>query len=599
MASGTASGKRYGVCFVLSETHAKVGAKEVTEADERALASLIIKLAASGCWLSSAHLLLFADIGNSVNTYLALFIISTCAAFLLTPLVRRLAERFGWLDVPRDERRVHLKAVPRLGGVAILPSVLLTLLALAFVENGVTRSLATNRAQLFAILVPATLVFLFGAYDDIRGAHARLKFLGQGLAATLLYFMGGRIEALSIPFVGSIELPWILGLTITVFWTVGITNAFNLIDGMDGLAAGAALFASVVILIVSLILGHPLVSVVALALSGSLIGFLRYNFNPASIFLGDSGSLFIGFTLAALSVQSTQKASTAVAVAIPLMAFGLPVVDTTLALIRRFLSGRALFEGDREHIHHMLLARGWSQRRVALVLYSVCALFGLMALLFVSAAGHATGLVLFIVGVAVVIAVGHLRYHEFDEIRDGMKRSLALPDRRLRTANNIRVRRASRTMSEAATLSELFSAVHELLELSEFAYVTVQLGGNGNPTHIERLMAREKDARSLRGSEVSDGMIFWSWERGDVEATEIIGSGRFWKLSLPLSEVRGGGWGCIDLYRECDSGALLLDINYGCTLFQREMAQAAARILNVSEMESAADQMFLSAVSSS
>src|SRR4029077_7800363 len=171
---------------------------------------------------------------------------------------------------------------------------------------------------------------------------------------------------------------------LTLVWIVGIANAFNLIDGIDGLACGSALFSSLVLLILSLIHGRVMVTAIALVLTGALAGFLRYNFNPASIFLGDSGSLFVGFSLAALSLQGSQKSSTAVAVAIPILAFGLPVVDTSVSIARRFLSGKPIFQGDREHIHHMLLERGWSQRRVALVLYGVSALFGLLAMLFVN-----------------------------------------------------------------------------------------------------------------------------------------------------------------------------------------------------------------------
>ncbi len=344
-----------------------------------------------------------------MNTYLLLFVVSTCASLLLTPVVSRISRRFGWLDKPRDGRRVHRNPVPRLGGVAIFAAILLALAALPFINNLVTQSLRTNSAKLLSVLAPAAIVFLIGVYDDFRGTNAPIKFTAQGLAGLLFCALGGRIEALSIPLVGSIELHPVLGYALTLLWTVGISNAFNLIDGIDGLATGAALFAALVLLVVSLMLGNPLITVVAIALCGSLIGFLPYNFNPASIFLGDSGSLFIGFMLAALAVQGTQKASTAVAVAIPLIAFGLPVVDTGVSIIRRFIGRRALFQGDREHIHHMLLARGWSQRRVALVLYGACALFGLSALLLVNDAGmRTTGLVLCIVGVAILLVVGRL-----------------------------------------------------------------------------------------------------------------------------------------------------------------------------------------------
>lgn len=530
--------------------------------------------------------------GLAVNTYLALFIIAMCVSLALTPVIRRISERYGWLDEPRDERRVHRKAVPRTGGVAVFAGLVVALATLPFIDNPAMQTLRGNGPQLPAVLVPAALVFLFGVYDDLRGTDARLKFIALGLAGALFYAMGGRIGALSVPFVGYIEFHPVLGFALTVFWVVGITNAFNLIDGVDGLAAGAALFASFVILVVSLMLGHPLVTIIAVALCGALIGFLRYNFNPASIFLGDSGSLLIGFTLAALSVRGTQKASTAVAIAIPLTAFGVPLVDTCFTMARRFISGRPLFQGDREHIHHMLLARGWSQRHVALVLYGVCALFGMLALLFVSDTGRATGLMLIITGAAVVLAVGRLRYHEVDELGASVRRNLS--ERRLRLANNIRVRRASRDMSEAINLSQLFKAVREMLELSEFAYATVQLGRGGDAAHNERVLARERGTRPLRGAEVRGGLICWSWERGDVEASEITGSSRFWTLRLPLS-TKHAGWGYISLYRELESDALLLDINYLCDLFQREMAQAAERVLGAGEQEAGARRLVMSA----
>lgn len=495
-----------------------------------------------------------------MNTYLILFIISTLVAVALTPLVRRACEHWGWLDLP-NARRMHPVAVPRLGGVAIFAAVIISLAALLLpVNNLVTRAVRENWWQLFQVLAPATLVFLFGVYDDLRGVNARMKFVALGLSGAVFYALGGRVELLSVPLVGSIELPQAISFVVTLAWVVGVSNAFNLIDGVDGLAAGASLFASLVMLIVAVMLGHPLVAVVACVLCGALVGFLRYNFNPASIFLGDSGALFIGFILAALSVHGAQKASTAVAVAIPLLAFGVPVVDTGFTLMRRFVSGSPLFEGDREHIHHMLLARGWSQRRVAFVLYGACALFGLAALLFVGDAGRATGLLLFIVAAAVTLAVGRLRYHEVDELRAGMRRNLN--ERRARTANHIRVRRASRSMSEAQDREAFFDAVRELLELGEFVHARVRLGRDGG--------ADEEEA------------IRWTWERGDIDLSEIRSSCRFWTLRLPLSTERGE-WGYVNLYRGLDDDALLIDINYLCRLFQRETSLAAERILSKRE----------------
>ena|GEM_PF-283159 len=539
-----------------------------------------------------------------MNTYLALFIIATLAASGLTPLVRRACERWGLLDCPDASRRVHRVAVPRLGGVAVFASVLVALASLLFVNNLVTQSLRENLWQLFQTLAPAALVFLFGIYDDLRGANARMKFTALALGGALFYALGGRVELLSVPLVGTIELPQIASLALTIVWVVGVSNAFNLIDGVDGLAAGAALFASLVMLVVAIMLGHPLVAVVACALCGSLVGFLRYNFNPASIFLGDSGALTVGFLLATMSVSGAQKASTAVAVAIPLLAFGVPVVDTGFTLVRRFVSRKPLFEGDREHIHHMLLARGWSQRRVAFVLYGACALFGMSALLLVGDAGRVTGLLLFIVAASVALAVGRLRYHEVDELRASVRRNFG--ERRTRTANNIGVRRAVRSMSKAETLGAFFDAARELLELGEFVHARVHLGvstngngagdahahdgsshaqgngdahahDNGGTLAVNTLSVKNDDAR-LRGVKFGEGVVSWSWERGDIEASEIYASGRFWTIRLPLSNERGQ-WGYVNLYRGLDADHLLIDINYLCNLFQRETTLAAERIL--------------------
>src|SRR6185295_729886 len=310
-------------------------------------------------------------------------------------------------------------------------------------------------------------------------------------------------------FFGAIHFPPVIGFLITVFWLVGIANAFNLIDGMDGLASGAALFSAVVILVISLVNENPLTIVIALVLSGALAGFLRYNFNPASIFMGDSGALSVGFLLAALSIVGVQKATTAVAVITPILAFGLPVVDTSVTMARRLVGRRPLFEGDGEHIHHMLLARGWSQRRVALILYAVCAAFGLVAALSTKTSSPMTGFVLFVIAAAVIVAVGHLRYHEVDELRAGVKRTVG--SRRIRVANNIRIRRASRALSKASSLEEVFEALRQMLEFEEFAHAKVQLGQPGRARLAELAFAAAERRQPAPQIELVNGRIIWCW----------------------------------------------------------------------------------------
>jgi UDP-GlcNAc:undecaprenyl-phosphate GlcNAc-1-phosphate transferase len=511
-----------------------------------------------------------------VKTYFALFFIATIASLVITPLVRRFCQRFNLLDVPTDGRRVHKQGIPRLGGVAIFASMLIALSTLPLIPNLLTQSLRGRTPEIFLVLVPTALVLMLGVYDDLRGAKAVVKFAGLGIIASLFYAMGGRIETLAIPFLGAIHFPPAAGFLITVFWLVGIANAFNLIDGIDGLAPGAALFSAIVILVISLVSENPLPIVITLVLCGGLAGFLRYNFNPASIFLGDSGSLSVGFLLAALSVVGVQKATTAVAVITPILAFGLPVIDTGVTMARRLVGRRPLFEGDGEHIHHMLLARGWSQRRVALILYAVCAIFGLLATLFTKTSPPLTGVVLFVVSVVVVIGVGQLRYHEVEELRAGVRRTVG--HRRVRVANNVRVRRAGLALSKAASLNEVFDALAGMLEFEEFAYAKVQLGQPGRADVSEIAFRASEQRQPTQPMKFNNGRIVWCWKGDGIDEDEVIGSSAYWCFRLPLS-TETGEWGWMNLYRPLTSPPLLLDLNYLSGFLRLELSAAAERVL--------------------
>ena len=513
-------------------------------------------------------------LGPSMKTYLALFLVAAFAALGLTPLVRRFCERYGLISHPQGDRHIHHRAIPRLGGVAIFLSVVIALSSLLLVQNLLTETLRAELKPIGVFLLCGLLVMMLGVYDDLRGANATVKILGLSAITLLFYALGGRIEGLSIPFVGQVALHPVLGCLLTLVWMVGIANAFNLIDGIDGLATGSALFSSLVLLTLSLIQGRVLVAVIALVLTGALAGFLRYNFNPASIFLGDSGSLFVGFALAALSIQGMQKASTAVAVAIPILAFGLPVVDTSVTIVRRFMSGKPIFKGDREHIHHMLLARGWSQRRVVFVLYLASAAFGLAAMLFVNSGSGLAAVILFVLGVAIALALGNLRYHEVAELRASVKRNLG--DRRTRGINNLRMRRACESLSAAANLTQFFAAVIDVLESGEFAYADVQLISNGkvNPRILE-LAAANDSAPSLR---FVDGALQWNWQRDGVNQVEAEDPNRLLAIRLPVANGEGS-FGYLNLYRPLNSEPLLFDVNYLTHDFQPAVSQAVERIL--------------------
>lgn len=511
-----------------------------------------------------------------MKTYLLLFSLATFSSLALTPTVRRLCQRFRWLDESRGRRRIHARATPRLGGIAIYLSLIIGLLPLLVIDNAVTASLSGNELYLLRVLVPATLTLLLGVIDDLWGLNAAQKFCGLVTVALIFYALGGRIDALSIPLVGSVATPGLMGLLIVVVWIVGVTNAFNLLDGIDGLAAGAAVFSSLVLITVSLVLGKPMVIVIGLVFSGALIGFLRYNFSPASIFLGDSGALLIGFLLAALSVEGAQKASTAVAVAIPLLALGLPIVDTALSMARRFISHKPLFAGDREHIHHKLLERGWSQKKAALVLYGVCAVFGVTTLLSLVSSERIIGLVLFVLAVTIALVVGHLRYYEIEELKASVKRNLV--DRRIRGANNITVRRASQSLRNAGTLSDLFAAVADALETGEFTQAVMVVGEGCDPASIQKTFARESRLRATRNAQMHDGLIWWRWEASDSQSVSTNDHSTLWSLRIPMA-TKGRRLGHLTLYRVVGSENLRLDVNYLCTLFQEQLTAATVRLL--------------------
>ena len=317
--------------------------------------------------------------------YFGIFGLSLLLSFVFTRMVRASATARGWLW-PAHDRHVHQTPLPRLGGVAIYLS-FLTSIAIAWITSRYFHEFisAISFRSLLTILIPGTLIFLLGIYDDIRSVGPYFKFAVQAVAAVMLFAGGLKILALPVLF-GSHQFGSAIGLPITILWVLGITNAFNLIDGLDGLAAGSALFSTLVVFVVAIFSGSTLVSLLTIALAGAILGFLRFNFNPATIFLGDCGSLFIGFMLSALALEgATQKAPTVIAVAIPVVSFGLPILETMLSIFRRLISGKPVFTADREHIHHKLLQLGMSDRKVVIVLYAVSAVFALLSLFLVVA----------------------------------------------------------------------------------------------------------------------------------------------------------------------------------------------------------------------
>src|ERR1700678_3951415 len=309
----------------------------------------------------------------------AAFVLAVIVTALLTPIVRRGALAVGAVDEP-GARRVHTRRIPRLGGIAIVmgffvPGVLLFAFGTHAARIFVASSLIT-----LGLVIGGTLVAAAGFVDDVKGLGAKRKLLLQMAAGAVASACHMRIEAIELPGMGIWTLGW-LALPVTVAWIVATINALNLIDGLDGLAAGVTFFAGVKNFVIRLLTGNFYIELVSAALGGAVVGFLFYNFNPAQIFMGDSGSMFLGFVLGAMALlgAGSQKSPTLIAIIVPILALGLPIMDMLLTIARRFLDRRSIFVADRGHIHHRLLDMGLTHRRTVLSLYLLSVMFTCVA----------------------------------------------------------------------------------------------------------------------------------------------------------------------------------------------------------------------------
>jgi UDP-GlcNAc:undecaprenyl-phosphate GlcNAc-1-phosphate transferase len=295
-------------------------------------------------------------------------------ALLLTPLVRLLALRLGVVDHP-ERRKVHHLPIPLLGGASIVVSFLVVVGLTWAIEPEL---FGDDAAKVPLLLFGAAAIGALGAYDDWKGCPIVLKFLVQIVVAAVLVVSGIQARLFTNPLGSTFELGW-LGVPVTIFWIVGVTNAMNLIDGLDGLAGGVGAIASLSLCGVAAAFDQPLVAIMSLALAGSTLGFLPYNLYPARIFLGDTGSMFLGFLLASFGVAGSLKATTATVLIIPIVVLGIPVIDTLWAIFRRTRMKLSPFAADRDHIHHRLVRVGLHHRHVVLVLYFICAFLGVSA----------------------------------------------------------------------------------------------------------------------------------------------------------------------------------------------------------------------------
>lgn len=381
--------------------------------------------------------------------------VSLAVAVVGTPLIRSLAVRRGLLDQARSSRKIHDRPIPRLGGVAIVVAFYAPFVALLGVESGVGYMFYERPRSAIGIFAGGLAIALLGVYDDLKGTDATRKFAVQFAVAGLLYYLGFRVEQIANPFGPDIELG-IFAIPFTMLWIVGVINAMNLIDGLDGLAGVVALFAVLTTFIVAVNQPNPLMMLFTAALAGAILGFLFYNFNPATIFMGDTGSMFLGFILAAASIKTGQKSSTAVAILTPIVALGLPILDTLLAMARRAVRGRPLFSADKEHIHHRLMSLGMSHRQAAFALYAVCLALNVVALVLVfsnSIAAASLLAALTIVGFLAMRRLGYIQFSSTHFLSDQRRRN-----RELRTI----VRDGSERLREAATEQDVWGVIKQL-----------------------------------------------------------------------------------------------------------------------------------------
>lgn len=310
----------------------------------------------------------------------SLFFLCLFASAVLTPLVMRLAPRLGAVDLG-GHRRVYEGSMPLLGGLGIaLPFIAACLFGYA-AQVRILAYVETLRPQFLVVALGSIAIVALGVFDDTRGMRARYKLLFQIGIASFVVLLGEPLSELRLPFLGQLELaPW-LGAAVGVVWIVGLINAINIIDGIDGLAAGISLIAAVGLLAMAAQAQYTFVVLLCVALVGGLLGFLPYNFHPARIFLGDTGSMFLGFALATITLMGTYKSEAAVIVLAPLLALGFPIFETLLSMTRRLVRGAPVFSADDRHTHHRLLGRGYSQRRVVLLLYAVSGILTSVAIM--------------------------------------------------------------------------------------------------------------------------------------------------------------------------------------------------------------------------
>ena len=348
------------------------------------------------------------------------FVLALITTFVITPYTIKLARKLGAVDTPKDARRINKVTMPRLGGLAIIAGFIVSiiyLLIILSIEGSINLLEDNIYLKLIGFLVGGLIISAVCFIDDLKDLPPIVKLITQIIAAIVVVSFGLRIQNINIPFLYKIGLPSAFSIILTIGWIVGITNAINLIDGLDGLSSGVALISCVSMLVIFALNGSPIIAILLItALAGALSGFLPFNFNPAKTFMGDSGSNFLGYCLAVISIFGVAKTYTLVVIVAPLIVLALPVVDTIVAIIRRIIKGKslkAIMKADKGHLHHTLLKHGFTQKEAVFIMYGVTAALGLFAIVLMeSGIWKAISFLLMIIA---LVAVGYKNFKREDE----------------------------------------------------------------------------------------------------------------------------------------------------------------------------------------
>lgn len=330
-----------------------------------------------------------------IGTIIAAFAVAAVLSYFFTPPVKNFAHKVGAIDVPKDARRMHQKPIPRLGGLAIYGGFLCSILIFGQLDE-----------TMLCVLLGAAIIVALGIFDDVLALGAKLKFVVQIVAAAIPVCIGDLQIGLFTNLNPLSDTPFvhlgILAVPVTIIWIVGITNAVNLIDGLDGLAVGVSSIAAITMLAVALLTGNMPIAITMAALAGACIGFMPYNLNPAKIFMGDTGSTFLGYMLATVSIMGLFKFYAVISFAVPFLILGLPIFDTANAIIRRVAAGRSPMSPDRGHVHHKLIDMGFNQKQAVAILYAISATLGLTAVVLTSS-GEVKAIVLLLAVLAAIL----------------------------------------------------------------------------------------------------------------------------------------------------------------------------------------------------